>query len=210
LTIAAPFPGRAYASAEGYLTAYRDEIARAWQSVDAAAFARAAALLGAAIRAGRTIFACGNGGSAAIANHLHCDFLKGIQTATELRPRIVTLSAQIELITAIANDIAYADVFVYPLRTMAQAGDVLMTISSSGNSENVVRAVEWARANEVASIALTGFEGGRTARLAEVNLHVGAANYGVVEDVHQSMMHSLAQYLRQQAMPETAVGQHRF
>ena len=204
------FPEKNYARAGDYLAAYRRAVSDAWQSVDQESANRAAELLQAAISGGHTVFACGNGGSAAIANHLHCDFLKGVQTDTQLRPHVVSLATSIELITAIANDIAYEEIFAYQLRTLARPGDVLMTISASGNSENIVRAVRWARENGVASIALTGFDGGRSAGLADVNLHVEAANYGVIEDVHQSLMHILAQYLRQHAMPPELIAQRRF
>ena len=204
------FPEETYARAGDYLAAYRRALSEAWQSVDQDAANRAADLLETAISGGHTVFACGNGGSAAIANHLHCDFLKGVQTDTQLRPRVISLANSIELITAIANDIAYEEVFAYQLRTLARPGDVLITISASGNSENIVRAVRWARDNRVGSIALTGFDGGRSAGLAEVNLHVQASNYGIVEDVHQSLMHILAQYLRQHAMPPELIAQRRF
>ena len=204
------FPDHPFPSAGAYIAAYRDEITRAWASVDGAAFDRAAALLKAAIGAGRVIYACGNGGSAAISNHLLCDVLKGAQTDTALRPKVVSLASHIELITAIANDFAYDEVFAYQLRTMAAPGDVLITISSSGNSENIVRAVDWARENGVGTIAMTGFAGGRSAVLADVNLHVAAENYGIVEDIHQSMMHCLAQYLRQSAMPAELVAHRVF
>jgi D-sedoheptulose 7-phosphate isomerase len=204
------FPEKAYGQAGEYLTAYRQTLLEAWQSVDPQAANRATDMLATAINAGRLVFACGNGGSAAIANHLSCDCLKGIQTDTRLRPRVISLAATIELITAIANDIAYAEVFVYQLRSLAQPGDVLITISASGNSENIVRAIGWARDHRVGSIALTGFDGGRSAGLADVNLHVHAANYGIVEDVHQSLMHIMAQYLRQQAMPPELIAGRRF
>jgi phosphoheptose isomerase len=203
------FPDQPYPDAGSYAAAYRDAIVRAWQSLDPAALDRAAGLLDDAIRAGRIIYACGNGGSAAISNHLLCDMLKGVQTDTALRPKVISL-AHLELVTAIANDIAYEEVFVYQLRTMAAAGDVLITISASGNSENIVRAIEWARANGVKSIAMTGFSGGRSAPLADVNLHVEAQNYGVAEDVHQGLMHCLSQYLRQRAMPADLVPKRLF
>jgi D-sedoheptulose 7-phosphate isomerase len=93
---------------------------------------------------------------------------------------------------------------------MANPGDVLLTVSSSGNSENIVRAVRLARENKVHTISMTGFDGGRSAELADVNLHVRAANYGIVEDVHQSLMHALAQFLRQQAMPAGLIDQRKF
>lgn len=206
----ASFPDKLYPAAGGYFTGYREAMAQAWASVDPQAFERAAAMLRDAIQGKRMIYACGNGGSAAISGHLLCDFLKGIQTDTPLRPRVVSLASHIELLTAIANDIAYDEVFAYQLKTMAAPGDVLMTISSSGNSENIVRAIDWARQNGVGTIAMTGFSGGRSAERADVNLHVAAENYGIVEDIHQSMMHALAQYLRQSAMAPGAHISHRF
>ncbi|MDP6884049.1 MAG: SIS domain-containing protein, partial [Rhodospirillales bacterium] len=156
------------------------------------------------------VFACGNGGSASISNHLVCDHLKGVQTDTEVRPHVHSLATNMELLTAIANDLSYDDVFVYQLRTLAKAGDVLITISSSGDSENVVRAATWAQGNGLKVIAFTGFDGGRTAGLATAHLHVAGDNYGVIEDAHQSVMHVLAQYLRQARMNEGRIAQRKF
>jgi D-sedoheptulose 7-phosphate isomerase len=204
------FPDKVYPSARGYIEGYRQALALAWTSVDPAAFERGAAMIGDAIRGRRAIYACGNGGSAAISGHLLCDFTKGVQTNTALRPRVVSLAAHLELITAIANDISYTEIFAYQLKTMAERGDVLISISSSGNSENVVRAIDWARQSGVGTIAMTGFSGGRSSKLADVNLHVEAENYGIVEDIHQSMMHAFAQYLRQSAMAEPTAPSHSF
>ena len=133
-----------------------------------------------------------------------------IQTDTDIRPHVQSLSSNVELVTAIANDLSYDDVFVYQLSTLAKAGDVLITISASGDSENVVRAAAWARDNGVEVIAFTGFDGGRTGGLATVHLHVEGDNYGVVEDAHQSLMHVLAQYLRQSRMSESVIAQRKF
>jgi D-sedoheptulose 7-phosphate isomerase len=143
-----------------------------------------------------TIFSCGNGGSAAIANHLACDCLKGIRTDTTMKPRVSSLSATVELITAIANDIGYDEIFSYQLSSLARPGDLLITISSSGESPNIVNAIIWAKSNGLRTIAMTGFKGGASARAADINLHVDAHNYGVVEDIHQLMMHVLAHYVR--------------
>ena len=204
------FPHTSYANGADYARAYGEQISLAWKSLDSDTIDRAAEVLGSAIGDGKTVFSCGNGGSAAISNHLLCDFQKGIQTDTDLKPKIVSLSSNIEIITAIANDISYDDVFVYQLRTLAAAGDVLLTISSSGDSENVVRSIEWARDNGVRTLALTGFNGGRSAAAAETNLHVTADNYGVIEDVHQSLMHVFAQYLRQSHMDSGLVANKLF
>lgn len=204
------FPDRKFASVADFADAYFDRLGAAAKSVDRGRLAAAMALLEKAYAGGAQVFACGNGGSAAISNHLVCDHVKGIQTDTDLVPQVHSLSANIEIVTAIANDISYADVFVYQLRSYARKGDVLITVSSSGDSENVARAADWAKANGVKVIAMTGFAGGRTAALADVNLHVAADNYGVIEDVHQSLMHILAQFPRQARMSEDLVKRRKF
>lgn len=204
------FPAKPYGAAEDYFQAYSENVAQAWRSVDPSAIARGAKLLSDCLDRDGIIYACGNGGSAAIANHLLCDFQKGLQTNTKLKPRVVSLSAHLELITAIANDISYDDIFLYQLRTMARPGDMLMTISSSGNSENIVRAADWAKKNNIPTISLVGFSGGRSAAVADVSIHVAAENYGIVEDVHQSIMHLLSQYLRQARMTPDDIRQVKF
>ena len=204
------FPESQYTSILSYADDYFDKVARAVRSLDCAALDRAAEILRETYLADRAVFACGNGGSASISNHLACDHLKGIQTDTDIKPRATSLSSNIELISAIANDICYEDVFVYQLGTLAKPGDCLMTISSSGDSENVIRALKWAAENGLSTIALTGFTGGRSSELADIHLHVEGDNYGVVEDAHQSIMHILAQYLRQQHMQVEQIGNRKF
>lgn len=204
------FPERPFESIGQFFDAYADQLTRAARSVKREALDAAQVLLSDAIGRDAHIFACGNGGSAAIANHLVCDHARGISYDTGLRPRVQSLSATVELLTAIANDVSYSEVFAEQLRLLGRPGDVLITISSSGDSENVTRAIQYAQANGIASISLTGFAGGRTAALADVNLHVDADNYGVVEDVHQSLMHVLAQYVRQIHMPPELVAVRKF
>jgi phosphoheptose isomerase len=206
----AKFPNAPYARAGWYFEAYGEETARAASSIDPASLDRAAAVLLQAYTSGAGVFSCGNGGSAAIANHLQCDHVKGIRTATDLAPRVVSLSASIELITAIANDMGYEDVFVYQLQSQSGPGDVLMAISSSGRSPNIVRALTWARDHGLGTIALTGFDGGQARAVAEVTIHVDSANYGVVEDLHQAVMHALAQYIRQSRMTADAISSSVF
>lgn len=204
------FPSIRYATAASYFDAYAAEATRAALSVDPAALDRAAALLLQAYVHGSVVFSCGNGGSAAIANHLQCDHLKGIRTDTDLMPRVVSLSSSVELLTAIANDIGYEESFVYQLEAQARPGDVLIAISSSGRSGNIVRALEWARNHRLRTIALTGFDGGPARMMAEVSIHVACANYGVIEDLHQTAMHAMAQFIRQSRMRETAIASTSF
>ena len=204
------FPERPYDSAAGYCDAYFERIAAAAASIDRTRVAEAAAILESAYREGRTLFVCGNGGSAAIANTFVPDHVKLVRTDTDLLARVISLSDNMPMITAIANDISYDDVFAYQLAVQARPGDVLATVSASGNSENVVRAARWARDNNMPVIALTGFDGGRSRELATVSLHVAADNYGVIEDTHQSLMHLLAQYIRQANMDAGLVAQRKF
>lgn len=204
------FPDRPYGAIATFFDAYADQLGRALASVPRASLDAAQALLGEAVGRDAQIFVCGNGGSAAISNHLVCDHAKGIGTDTGLRPRIQSLSANVEILTAIANDIAYADVFAWQVTQFARPGDVLITISSSGDSENVVRAIHAAREAGVTTISMTGFAGGRTRAEADVNIHVDAANYGVIEDVHQSIMHVLAQFIRLSRMPADLISSRKF
>lgn len=194
------FPAVRYADVDSYFCAYMQETTQAASSVEAAALEAAAAILLEAYSSGARVFSCGNGGSAAIANHLQCDHVKGIRTTTDLVPRVASLSASVELLTAIANDMAYEDVFAYQLQSQSATGDVLIAVSSSGRSPNIVRALTWARDHDLRTIALTGFDGGDARDLADVTIHIDATNYGIVEDMHQAVMHALAQYIRQSRM----------
>ena len=204
------FPDKKYSDANGYVDAYFSQINVAAASVDRARIEAAALILTKAFSSGSMVYSCGNGGSAAIANHLVCDHCKLVRTDTDLTPRIVSLSATVEIITAIGNDISYDEIFAYQLGALAVPGDVLITISSSGDSENIIRAARLAKENGMSVISMTGFSGGRSAEIADVNLHVTADNYGVIEDVHQSLMHILAQYVRHLHMDEEIIRQRKF
>lgn len=202
---AGTFPTTRFASAAAYFGAYTWEAARAAHSVEPAALDRAASILVEAYRSGATVFSCGNGGSAAIANHMQCDHMKSVRSTTDLAPRVISLSANVELLTAIANDVAYEDIFAYQLQCQAEPGDVLLAVSSSGRSANIVRALAWACDHGLRTIALTGFDGGYARTAAEVCVHVDGANYGIVEDAHQAIMHAFAQFIRQSRMTADSI-----
>jgi phosphoheptose isomerase len=194
------FPLAPYASAGSYFDAYAEEMARAAKTVDPEAFDRAAAILTEAYERGARMFSCGNGGSASVANHMQCDHVKGIRTGSDLAPQVLSLSTNVELLTAIGNDLGYEHIFAYQLQSQARPGDVLVAVSSSGRSPNIVSAIAWARDHGLRTIAITGFGGGQARATAEVAIHVDSTNYGVVEDLHQSVMHALAQYIKQSRM----------
>jgi phosphoheptose isomerase len=206
----ASFPATPHATAGGFFGAYAEQAARAAGTVDPDALDRAAAILLDAYTRGARVFSCGNGGSATIANHLQCDHTKGVRTATDLTPRVVSLTSNVEILTAIANDMSYEDVFTYQLESQAVPGDVLVVVSSSGRSANIVKALTWARDHGLGTIAITGFDGGDARKVAEVAIHADCHNYGIVEDLHQAIMHALAQYIRQSRMSASAILSHVF
>jgi phosphoheptose isomerase len=199
------FPVAPHRSAASYFDAYAEEMSRAAKTIEPEAFDRAAAMLVEAYTRGARMFSCGNGGSASIANHVQCDHVKGVRTTTDLTPQVLSLSTNVELLTAIANDMGYENVFTYQLQSQSGPGDVLMAVSSSGRSANIVRALEWARDHGLRTIAITGFDGGKARTVAEVSLHVECTNYGVIEDLHQAVMHALAQYIRHSRMTADAI-----
>ena len=199
------FPLAPYANAASYFDAYAEEMARAAKSIESATLERAAAILVEAYLRGARIFSCGNGGSASIANHMQCDHVKGVRTGTGLSPHVLSLSTNVELLTAIANDTGYENIFVHQLQSQSEPGDVLFAVSSSGRSPNIVRALTWARDHGLRTIAFTGFDGGAARTTAEVSVHVDCTNYGIVEDLHQAVMHALAQYIRHSRISADAI-----
>ena len=204
------FPATRYESALSFFDTYAEQTARAWKTIEPAALDRAAAILLDVYTRDAGMFSCGNGGSASIANHLQCDHVKGIRTATDLAPRVMSLSTNVELLSAIANDMGYENVFVYQLQSQARPGDALIAVSSSGRSPNIVLTLRWARDHGLRTIALTGFDGGDAREVAEVSIHVDGTNYGIVEDLHQAIMHGLAQYIRQSRMTSDAISSNVF
>lgn len=204
------FPEKKYEEISSFADDYFDRITKASNLVDRDKLVQAANVLERTYKENQTLYVCGNGGSAATAGTFVCDHTKLVQTDTSLTARVVSLSGNMSMLTAIANDLSYDDVFLFQLKTLANSGDVLLAISASGNSENIVNAATWARKNQMKVIAFTGFEGGRMASLATVHLHVEADNYGIIEDVHQSLMHMLAQYIRLKHMPEELISDRKF
>ncbi len=177
-----------------------DTVMEGLASIDIDKLQAAADVIVYAIKSGKRIYTAGNGASAAIAQHWACDYTKGcsdlLYEAFEFKPRVISLSANIPLMTAISNDISYDEVYSYQLERLADPGDVFISISSSGNSPSVVRACEVALERDVTVIALTGFEGGKTQELAHYPIHVDVQEYEAAEDVHQAIMHMIAKYIR--------------
>lgn len=147
---------------------------------------------------GRTVFIIGNGGSAATAAHMATDLCK--VTAVDGRPgvRAVSLSDNVSLLTAWSNDVAYEQSFAGPLGAYMESGDVLVGISASGRSPNVLAAVRLANGLDAVTVGLTGFGGGELADLAQIALVIDAHDYGLVEDAHLAVNHALTAAVRAQ------------
>jgi D-sedoheptulose 7-phosphate isomerase len=147
----------------------------------------------------RQIFVIGNGGSAATASHMMNDLCKGTLghkgDAPWPRLRVIALTDNVSLMTAWANDADYTRVFSEPLKNLAQRGDLLIAISASGNSPNIIAAVETAKQIGVKVISLAGFGGGKLAKLAKISFVVPSDGYGPVEDVHMILDHIITGYL---------------
>ena len=142
----------------------------------------------------RSIFVCGNGGSAAAASHFVTDIVKSASYGRSTRFRITALTDSVSTITAYANDVGYESVFVEQLKNFAQAGDLVMAISGSGNSPNVLRAVEYANSINCRTLALTGRNGGKLGPLAQLNLQVSEPHMGRIEDAHLTILHMIGYY----------------
>ena len=148
---------------------------------------------------GSQIFIIGNGGSAATASHMMNDFNRGTPGRKGDMPakrlRVFALTDNVPSMTAWANDTDYTRIFSEQLRSLARRGDVLVAISASGNSPNIIAAVEAGREIGLRIVGLTGFGGGKLAKLADVNFDVPSSEYGPVEDVHMILDHIVTSYL---------------
>jgi len=147
-------------------------------------------------KAGSTLYIFGNGGSAALASHLACDFGKGTVSAGRRRFRTVSLSDNVALMTALANDVSYEDIFSEQLADLAKKGDAVLAISGSGNSPNIVKGLEMARKMSLKTFAVTGHSGGRVKPLSDICFVVPSDNMQHIEDVHLAATHAIFRAIR--------------
>ena len=147
------------------------------------------------------LYIMGNGGSAANADHWVCDYMKGINEdvirGDILNVKAISLASNGPLVTALANDIGYDHIFAKQLRYYrCQYGDVVLAMSASGNSQNIINGLNTAKRYGATTVALTGFTGGDAANIADISVHVPSSNYGVVEDCHMMILHAISQRIR--------------
>ncbi len=189
------FPDNPDMTFEDFLTNYLERLNNFSESLDLQEAVNIIDTLTKNISDGKTIFTCGNGGSASIAEHFVCDLVKGTSTDSTVSPRAIPLLIT-PLLTAVANDISYDDIFSFQLSKFANKGDILLSVSSSGNSPNIIKAIETAKELDVTSISFVGFDGGKAKEISDFCLHVPSNNYGICEDAHHVLMHVISQYIR--------------
>jgi len=182
-------------SIASYRDGYAAKLKSALDSVPPSALDRLAASVSRVASERAQIFSIGNGGSSAIAEHLCCDWSKGTFSSGHPAVSSRSLTSNNSIYSAIANDYGFDQVFAGQLQLFASAGDLLIAVSSSGNSANIIAAVEKARELGLEVVGLTGFSGGRLKDMADISIHIPANNYGIVEDAHQSLIHIVAQFI---------------
>jgi D-sedoheptulose 7-phosphate isomerase len=186
---------------QSFPSLYKADVLKAIDTIELEKVGQAIEILKRARDEDRRIFVCGNGGSASTASHFVCDMVKGASFHRDKRFRIMALTDSLPTITAYANDVTYDCVFVEQLKNFAEPGDVVMAISGSGNSPNVLQAVEYANSIGCHTIALSGRNGGKLGPMAQLNLQASNPHMGRIEDVHMIVMHMICYYFMDAEKP---------
>jgi len=190
-----PQPFSPIRSSQEYFALYPQMVA----NLPHGAIGQATGALARAYDAGKSVFIFGNGGSAALASHFACDLGKGTATGSHggRRFRVMALTDNVPLMTAWANDNCYDRIFAEQLRNFVAAGDVAFAISASGNSPNVLEALEVAKGARASTVGLTGFDGGKMKNLCDVCVVLPSGNMQIIEDFQLSVTHAMFSVIRQ-------------
>ncbi len=176
---------------------YRKELIDSIQAIDPAGIQAFVEALVEAWRQDRQVFVLGNGGSAATANHFACDFGKNAVKEGKRRFRMLSLSSSVEAITALGNDLSFDEIFRQQLINLMNPGDVVLAISASGNSPDVIKAVTYAREKGGQVLSLAGFEGGQLKALSDHCMVARMTSYERIEDIHLIILHIITCYIKE-------------
>ncbi|MEG0512221.1 MAG: SIS domain-containing protein [Clostridia bacterium] len=179
------------------MDAYRTELIEHINRVDAAQFEAFVQILLNAYHQDKQIFIMGNGGSAATANHFVCDFGKNAVQGNKRRFRILSVCDNLEKITALGNDLSFDEIFRQQLMNLMNDEDVLIAISASGNSPDLVRALEYANERHAHIVSLAGFDGGKIKSLSQVTLVAEMSSYERIEDMHLMILHMVVCFMKE-------------
>ena len=180
-----------------FLGSYKSRLIKLFDSIDVYMLEAIVTAMVNAFKDGNTMYVVGNGGSAATTSHIQADFRFFMRYFTNFRPKVVALTDNVPIMTAISNDNSYEDVFVEQMKGMFNKGDLLLAISASGNSSNVVKAVEYAKELGGKTIAFCGFTGGKLKEISDMPLYTpnDDGDYGPIEDLHMILDHVLVNFL---------------
>lgn len=184
----------------GFIAVYFYEIQRCLEALDKEKVELAIDMIVEAYKNDRKVFILGNGGSASTASHMATDFGKGtlrrIYDNSERRLRVVSLTDNVALMTAYANDLSFEDVFIQQLRNLVETDDLVIALSGSGNSPNIIKAIKYARSCGAKTIGLLGFKnGGKLAKIVDCSVIVDSINYGPIEDIQLILNHLIASWI---------------
>lgn len=171
------------------IVTYLEHEIKTIQNLDVDSINKALNLLLQAFEDGKTVYVFGNGGSSATASHFQNDFNKGVSEHTEKKFNLLCLNDNVATVMAVANDIGFDEVFRFQLQGHLKPGDIVMAISGSGNSKNVINAAEYAKSMGNQVIGLTGFNGGKLMQLSDVSLHAPIYSMQITEDIHMIFDH---------------------
>ena len=179
-----------------YVADYRYRLLNLFESINLNEFETLIATIITAFKNGNTLFIAGNGGSAATASHMQADFTFFVRYFSKFRPRVISLTDNIPIITAVGNDTSFDDIFVEQMRGIFKPGDVLLSISASGNSKNVIKATEFANEIGGKTLCFVGFHGGKLKDICNVALFTPneKGDYGPIEDIHMILDHMIVNF----------------
>ncbi len=177
--------------------AYASRLQRVLEDADWSGVALLARELRDCWATGRQVFICGNGGSAGNAMHLANDFLYGVSKTAGQGLRVTALPANASVLTCLANDVGYNEVFSYQLAVQARPGEVLIALSGSGNSPNIIKALQQAARSGMRTYAVLGYDGGRARSMVDVAIHFAVDDMQIAEDLQLVVGHMVMQWLRQ-------------
>ena len=205
------FPNKKYNDIRTYKNDYHSDLIKGFNSINVKKLNQVTKILEKAYKNKKNkVFVCGNGGSAALANHFACDHQKILNETKKLKPFLISLSSNSALMTAISNDNKYECVFSDQINQIGKKSDILITISSSGSSKNIINAIKSAKKIGIQTISLTGFSGGLSKKISDINLHIESDNYGIIESLHHTIMNLISQFLKNKYFSLSKIKSRKF
>jgi len=205
------FPTKKYNKYSNFHSDYFEELGSAFKSIDLNILNKVSSIFEKNYKTkNQKVLVCGNGGSSALSDHFACDHQKILNTINILNPIIISLNSNNALFSAISNDINYDSVFSEQIKQIGKKNDILLTISSSGKSKNILKAIKEGKKRGLITISFTGFDGGLSKKISKYNIHVRSKNYGIVESLHHTLMNLISQYIRNKNLSSNKIKKINF